>query len=79
VVRLFIVTLSVGLHWRWQVVPTIEAAYNVDVTFFETDGRTTNRFSIMAKGGLAYNTFTGDTNYVGKPDATGSPERRPWL
>jgi hypothetical protein len=45
-----------------DVVPTLEQAYNVRVRFFETDYRTTDRFSLMP--GKDAVTFTGETNWM---------------
>jgi hypothetical protein len=62
-----------------EVVPTLEAAYNIRIRFFETDYRTTNRFSLMP--GVAPNTFTGDTNWMSECPCTregGSPVRATW-
>ena len=45
-----------------DVVPTLENAYNVHVRFFETDYRTTDRFSLVP--GKDDRTFTGETNWM---------------
>jgi hypothetical protein len=45
-----------------DVVPTLEQAYNVRVRFFETDYRTTYRFSLVP--GKDAVTFTGETNWM---------------
>ena len=44
------------------VVPTLTRLHNVEVTFFETDGRTTDRFSMRQETAV---TFSGETNWVG--------------
>ena len=44
------------------IVPTLAHLHNVEVTFFETDGRTTDRFSMRQETAV---TFSGETNWVG--------------
>ena len=45
-----------------SVIPTMNAYYNVQAEFFETDWRTFNNFTLIATGG---NVIEGETNWVG--------------
>ena len=44
------------------VIPTLNALYNIRATFYETDNRVTNRFSLIQVDAV---TFTGETNFIG--------------
>ncbi len=57
-----------------DVVPTLEQANNVRVSlrFFETDYRTTNRFSLVP--GKDAVTFTGETNWMSASAFRGASE-----
>ena len=44
------------------VVPTIQAGYNIDVEFFETDWRTRDNFTLIVESDTV---ISGSTNWVG--------------
>ena len=52
------------------VIATMNKRHNADVLFFETDWRTTDRFSLSIVNGSA---LTGDTNYVSYRIALNDP------
>ncbi len=47
-----------------SVVPTLNALHNIRVEFFETDGRTTDKFTLIQRD-KSLMVFEGETNWVG--------------